>query len=121
MGTIVVVMGSVTGLVVGSKFLFFLPSDGNRFSSADCYNPRSCGLKMANLETQNVFIDTESFDASNLNFEATVFKELVRLAQGGQVRVFLTAVTEPEIRAHIAQRIHQALPRLKSSATRGAC
>lgn len=80
----------------------------------------SSGLKqMANLETTNVFIDTEAFDASNLNFQSTVFKELVRLVQAGHVKVFLTTVTESEILAHITQGVHEsfiALEKLRNKA-----
>ena len=64
---------------------------------------------MANLQAKNVFIDTESFEAMNLNFEHTMFKELVRFAQVEFVKVFLTTVTVSEITGHIAERIHDAL------------
>lgn len=68
---------------------------------------------MAKLKTKNVFIDTESFDAANLNFESTALKELVRLAQADFVKVFLTTVTQAEIEAHIAETIHEAALGLK--------
>jgi hypothetical protein len=74
---------------------------------------------MANLETTNVFIDTEVFDASNLNFESIVFKELVRLAQAEHVKVFLTTVTESEVLAHIPQRIHEAFLALEKFRNKG--
>ncbi len=74
---------------------------------------------MANLETTNVFIDTESFLASNLNFESTAFKETVRLAKAKRARVFLTTVTKSEVQAHIQQRIHAALPVLEKFRDKG--
>src|SRR5216684_1155888 len=68
---------------------------------------------MAKLKTKNVFIDTEAFDAANLNFESTAFKELVRLAQADFVKVLLTAVTETEVQAHITEKIHEAAQGIK--------
>ena len=74
---------------------------------------------MANLETKNVFIDTEAFEASNFNFQSTVFKELVRLSQAGHVSVFLTTITESEILAHIQQRVHDAFLALEKFRSKG--
>jgi hypothetical protein len=37
---------------------------------------------MPNLETTNVFIDTEYFDASNLNFESNRVQEAWSASQG---------------------------------------
>lgn len=75
--------------------------------------------QVPNLETKNVFIDTEAFEASNFNFQSTVFKELVRLAQAGHVSVFLTTVTESEILAHIEQRVHEAFLALEKFRSKG--
>jgi hypothetical protein len=63
---------------------------------------------MAKLKTKNVFIDTEVFDAANLNFESATFKELVRLVQGGFVKVFMTSITKAEVKAHIREQIRNA-------------
>ena len=68
---------------------------------------------MANLQAKNVFIDTEFFEAMNLNFEHTMFKEFVRFAQVEFVKVFLTTVTVSEKTGHIAERIHEASLHLK--------
>jgi hypothetical protein len=68
---------------------------------------------MANLKTRNVFIDTESFDAANLNFDSTPLIELIRLAQADFIRVFLTTITVGEVRAHISERIHEGSQNLK--------
>ncbi len=75
-------------------------------------NTQTAGKGMAKLKTKNVFIDTEVFDAANLNFESTAFKELVRLAQADFVKVLLTAVTEAEVQALI-KREHTADPDLQ--------
>jgi len=74
---------------------------------------------MPHLKTTNVFIDTQVFDAQNLNFESTVFKELSRLARDGRVKVFLTTVTESEILAHIPQQIHEAFLALEKFRNKG--
>jgi len=74
---------------------------------------------MGHLDTINVFIDTEFFDASNLNFESTVFKELVRLARSGRVKVFLTTVTKSEVLAHIPRDIHEAFLALERFRSKG--
>lgn len=74
---------------------------------------------MANLETTNIFIDTEFFLASNLNFESTAFKEIVRLAKDGLADVFLTTVTKSEVLAHIRERVHDALPALEKFRDKG--
>jgi len=74
---------------------------------------------MPHLKTTNVFIDTQVFDAQNLNCESTVFKELVRLAQDGRVKLFLTTVTESEILAHIPQQIHEAFLALEKFRNKG--
>ena len=74
---------------------------------------------MPNLETTNVFIDTEAFEASNFNFGSTVFKELVRLAKAKRINVFLTSVTKSEILAHIEQRTHEAFLALEKFRNKG--
>lgn len=74
---------------------------------------------MANLETKNVFIDTEAFEASNFNLHSTVFKELIRLVQAGHAAVFLTTVTESEVLTHIAQGIHDAFLALEKFRNKG--
>jgi hypothetical protein len=58
---------------------------------------KSTARSMAKLKTKNVFIDTGVFDAANLNFESTAFKELVRLVEAEFVRVFLTTVTPASV------------------------
>ena len=75
--------------------------------------------QVPNLETKNVFIDTEAFEASNFNFQSTVFKELVRLSQAALVSVVLTTVTESEILAHIEQRVHDAFLALEKFRSKG--
>jgi PIN domain len=68
---------------------------------------------MAKLKTKNVFIDTEVFDAANLNFQSTTFKELVKLVQAGYAKVFITEVTKSEVETHIAEKSHEAALHLK--------
>lgn len=68
---------------------------------------------MANLQTKNVFIDTEVFEAHNFNFSSKSLTELVRLAKAGLVSVFLTSITLGEVHAHIAEQINEATGKLK--------
>jgi PIN domain len=68
---------------------------------------------MANLRTRNVFIDTEVFVSANFNFQWAAFGELVRLAQAGFIRVFLTTITVGEVHAHISEKISEAASGLK--------
>jgi hypothetical protein len=68
---------------------------------------------MAKLKTKNVFLDTQVFDSSNLNFDSTSFTELVKLAKAGYVKVFITEVTKSEVEAHIVEKLHEAANDLK--------
>jgi hypothetical protein len=68
---------------------------------------------MANLKSRNVFIDTEVFEASNLNFHSTHLSELVRLAQKDFIKILLTTITVGEIHAHIVEKINEAAAKLK--------
>jgi len=68
---------------------------------------------MANLKTKNVFVDTEVFEANNFDFSSKSLSELVRLAKAGFIRVFLTSITVGEVNIHIADKIREALAKLK--------
>lgn len=51
-----------------------------------------------------VALDTQVFDSYNFNYNSTVFRTLVELAQKENIRLLLTSVTLHEIRAHITKR-----------------
>lgn len=51
-----------------------------------------------------VALDTQVFDSYNFNYNSTVFRTLVELAQQENIRLLLTSVTLHEIRAHITKR-----------------
>lgn len=60
------------------------------------------------IETTNVFIDTQAFEAGNFNFKSNTLCELVRLADAGEVSVFITTVTKKEIEGHIRKHMRNA-------------
>lgn len=67
-----------------------------------------CGDSVPKLKSRNVFVDTQYFCASNLNFSSTAFKELAELANKDRARFFLTSVTVKEVEAHIARGVKEA-------------
>jgi len=59
----------------------------------------------SNLETRNIFLDTECFDAGGFNYLSTPFRILTSLAAKGEVHVYLTDITVREVQAHIMEAV----------------
>ncbi|MEZ8314260.1 PIN domain-containing protein [Vibrio splendidus] len=66
------------------------------------------------LETRNVFIDTEYFVKSNLNFSSRPFVTLQDLCKRDELRYILTSVVEQEVENKIETSIKDALNALQS-------
>lgn len=62
--------------------------------------------------TPNVFIDTEVFDRQGLNFASPNFMRLIRLATGDKVKLFLTTVTQEEIKRHLDEHATRAFKQI---------
>ena len=65
------------------------------------------------LETKNVFIDTEYFVSSNLDFDKSALKEFKNLCFNSELRHITTSVVQKEIRSHISESVNDALVALK--------
>ncbi|EOX1293053.1 PIN domain-containing protein [Vibrio cholerae] len=66
------------------------------------------------LETKNVFIDTQYFVKSNLNFSSRSFVTLKDLCKRNELRFYLTSVVEKEVESKIELSIKDALSSLQS-------
>src|SRR5262249_4389261 len=61
----------------------------------------------------NVFLDTEVFDAHQLDFTSPNLRRLVRLTGAGTVHLFLTTVTRGEVLAHLDEKAQEAFKHVK--------
>ncbi|MBE4451102.1 DUF4935 domain-containing protein [Vibrio parahaemolyticus] len=66
------------------------------------------------LETKNVFIDTQYFVKSNLNFSSRSFCTFQDLCKNDELRYILTSVVEQEVESKIELSIKDALNSLQS-------
>lgn len=66
------------------------------------------------LETKNVFIDTQYFVKSNLDFSSRSFVTLQDLCKKDELRYLLTSVVEQEVESKIELSIKDALSSLQS-------
>lgn len=64
--------------------------------------------------TLNVFIDTEVFDHHSRDFQSANLRALRRLGSSGEINLFLTEITEHEVRAHIDSDAKDAFKRLQN-------
>ena len=65
--------------------------------------------------TPNVFLDTEVFDQQGLDFKSRNFVRLIYLATAGKVKLFLTTVTEKEIKRHLDDHATKAFKQISKS------
>ena len=65
------------------------------------------------METKNIFIDASIFIGKNYNYQSTDFKQLSRLVESDQAKVFVTDITIREVEAHIETDISKAISALK--------
>jgi len=65
-----------------------------------------------NAVTPNVFIDTEVFDRHDLDFSCPNFSRLSRLATADKVKVFLTTITNEEIKRHLDEHATKAFKQI---------
>lgn len=63
--------------------------------------------------TSYVFLDTEVFQAHQLDLQSPNIRRLVRLAVDGPVRILLTSVTRGEVMDDLQERAREAIKRLK--------
>jgi hypothetical protein len=61
----------------------------------------------------NVHLDTEVFDAAELNLTGTKFKTLLGYCKQGRTRLVMTSVTEREVKRHIREQVSTAAAALK--------
>lgn len=66
------------------------------------------------LKTRNIFLDTQYFVKNRFNFEHVELQTLEELVRNGHVHVYLTDITEREIRKKIADEIGNAVNVLNS-------
>ena len=64
--------------------------------------------------TNNVFLDTQAFEAHQFDFDSPNLRRVVRLAAQGHVRVVLTTVTVSETRAHIDDHAKKAYKQIET-------
>ncbi len=63
--------------------------------------------------TPNVFLDTEVFEAHNLDLSSPNLRRLVRLTRAGKVNLLLTSVTRREVLAHLDEKAKEAFRHIK--------
>ena len=63
--------------------------------------------------TPNVFLDTEVFDAHQLDFDSPNIRRVAARAAQGRVRILIPSVTEREIRAHQVEQATEAFKEIK--------
>jgi len=63
--------------------------------------------------TPNVFLDTEVFDAHQLDFDSPNIRRVAARAIQGRVHILLPSVTEREIRAHQVEKANEAFKEIK--------
>src|SRR5580704_5743533 len=62
-----------------------------------------------------IHLDTEIFDAAELNLTGTKFKTLLEYCQQGRTRLVMTSVTKREIIRHIKEQVSAAATALKQA------
>jgi hypothetical protein len=62
-----------------------------------------------------VHLDTEVFDAAELNLTGTKFKTLLEYCQDGRARLVMTSITKREITRHIEEQVTIAVTALKQA------
>lgn len=66
------------------------------------------------LETRNVFIDTQSFVGHGLNFQHSALKAFQALCEKNRLYHITTTVVKREVESQITESIHEALSALKT-------
>ena len=66
------------------------------------------------LESRNVYIDTQSFIQMGLNFDHIALQNFITLSNAGLLNHYMTSVVEYEVRAHIEKSIIDAVSSLKN-------
>src|SRR6266404_2379441 len=67
-----------------------------------------------NAETSNVSLDTQVFDAHQLDLSSPNLKRLGRLGAAGTIQLLLTSVTEGEVRKHLDEKAKELLKQIKT-------
>lgn len=60
------------------------------------------------LEAKNIFIDTSAYMQNNFDYSNSSFSALKSLIKSGDLRLFITIITENEIKSNIKQEIDKA-------------
>ena len=66
------------------------------------------------LESRNVYIDTESFKKMGLNFDHVALQNFTTLCKEGLLNHYITSVIEREVRTHIEEAIINAIDSLNN-------
>ncbi|MGY0619882.1 PIN domain-containing protein [Lysobacter sp. A378] len=65
------------------------------------------------LQTRNVFIDTQSFERSNFEFESRTLQAFREICKDGGLNYLATTIVVHEVKAHINERIKLAFSGIK--------
>jgi PIN domain-containing protein len=71
----------------------------------------------SHLETEFVFLDTQTYVANAFDWSGSHFAKLVELAHDGTVKLLITSVTRREVRRKIEESLDQTLERIRTCKT----